>query len=160
MRCVHCDAEITSMTCEVDPRRAVRVYLAGCGHVLARDEVVKLWHGGIRCPVPDITGATLFAAERARHTEEGHTAEADAKLVGGELAWACWALLDAALSGNVGQAPAVWPERMRDRWPTSRSPLRLIIIAGSMLAAEADRRLAAGELPDQQPPDNPWDPAP
>jgi hypothetical protein len=151
MTCPTCGAALTRVDVEIDPRRAVRQFVTNCGHLLSVEEARTAYRHGLmpRPKFPEVTGANLFGAERDRHEiEEGHTPEADAKLVGGELAWACWALIDAALSGRtVEQAPAVWPERMRDRWPGDKPPLRKLIIAGSMLAAEVDRRLAAGETP-------------
>jgi hypothetical protein len=149
--CGTCGQPVTRVEVEIDPRRAERQFITQCGHLLAVDEARTAYRRGLmpRPRFPEVNGATLFGAERDRHlTEEGHTPEADAKLIRAELAWACWALVDAALSGRtVEQAPAVWPDRMRDRWPGDKSPLRKLIIAGSMLAAEVDRRRAAGETP-------------
>lgn len=150
--CPTCHQKLTRVQVVIDPRRAERQFVADCGHLLSIEEARGAWRIGLmpRPGIPEVTGATLFEAERARHfSEEGHTAEADAELVNDELAWACWALIDAALSGrDVEQAPALWPERLRESWPGEKSPLRKLIIAGSMLAAEVDRRLAAGETPD------------
>jgi hypothetical protein len=149
--CPTCRAPLTRVDVEIDPRLAVRRFVTGCGHELAIEHARDAYRRGLmpRPRIPEVSGSTLFEAERARHiAEEGHTPEDDADLVGSELAWACWALIDAALSGRaVEQAPAVWPERLRGDWPQDMSPLRRLIVAGSMLAAEVDRRLAAGETP-------------
>lgn len=152
MRCTTdgCAVDVERVECTLNPRTAKREYRAGCGHELTETEARTAWSLGVEIgPVPPIDGTHLIAAERARHTgEEGHTAAADAELVGSELAWACWALIDAALSDRqVEQAPPVWPERLRDRWPGGKSPMRDLIVAGSMLTAEIDRRLKAGETP-------------
>lgn len=151
MICPTCSTMILRVDVSIDPRLAVRQFVTDCGHQLSIEQARAAYRRGLmpRPKIPDVSGATLFEAERARHLgEEGHTPEADADLVGSELAWACWALIDAALSGReVEQAPSVWPERLRGDWPTDKSPLRLLIIAGSMLCAEVDRRLAAGETP-------------
>lgn len=150
MNCPTCETQVQRVDVVIDPRRAERQFVTDCGHLLAIEEARTAWRQRLlHHTIPEVTGATLFAAERLRHlTEEGHTVEADAELVNDELAWACWALIDAALSGRaVEQAPALWPERMRESWPAVKSPLRKLIIAGSMLAAEVDRRLAAGETP-------------
>jgi hypothetical protein len=93
--------------------------------------------------VPPITGATLIGAERERHlSEEGYTPEHDAQHVRGELPWAAFAVLDAAAGDAVpdGEPPQVWPWG-EDRWPSTQDPLRLLVIAGSFVAAEIDRRL-------------------
>jgi hypothetical protein len=149
MRCQTCGATVDRLACEVDPRRAVLVWLAGCGHLLTDHEAQTAWRThGLRCHVPDIDGPSLIAAERARHTgEEGHTPDKDAALTGGQLSWAAWSLIDRAGAKHpVEQPPSVWP-LPRDRWPRTTSPLRLLIIAGSFIAAEIDRRLARGEKP-------------
>lgn len=151
MICTDCSTGIGHVDVIIDPRLAERQFVADCGHLLEIEQARIAWRQGLipRPAIPEVTGTTLFAAERLRHfTEEGHTVDADAELVGSELAWACWALIDAALSGRqVEQAPSVWPERLRGDWPQEMSPLRRLIVAGSMLAAEVDRRLAAGETP-------------
>lgn len=149
--CPECRSTLTRVDVDIDPRQAVRRFVANCGHVLSIEDARRAYRRGLmpRPRIPEVSGSTLFEAERSRHiAEEGHTPEADAELVGSELAWACWALIDAALSGRaVEQAPGVWPERLRGDWPQDMSPLRRLIVAGSMLAAEVDRRLAAGETP-------------
>jgi hypothetical protein len=151
MICPTCATNVTRVDVSIDPRHAERLFVADCGHPLTIEQARNAYRQGLmpRPKIPEVCGATLFEAERARHfAEEGHTPESDADLVGSELAWACWALIDAALSGReVEQAPSVWPERLRGDWPTDKSSLRLLIIAGSMLCAEVDRRLAAGERP-------------
>lgn len=100
--------------------------------------------------IPRLDGSTLIAAERDRQpAEEGFTAEHDARHAGNELAWAAWSFLDRAASGhdpNDPEPPQMFPWD-KSWWKPGRSPLRLLIIAGALVAAEIDRRLAAGEKP-------------
>jgi hypothetical protein len=150
VKCSTCNAEIKRITVTVDPRQAALEFRANCTHELTADEARTGWR--LKIPmteIPDVTGATLIAAERGRQiTEEGHTPEADAELVGGELSWAVWALIDTALSNReVEQAPSVWPERLRGDWPAGKSKVRKLIIAGALIAAEIDRLRADGETP-------------
>lgn len=150
MKCTTCHVEIKRITVTIDPRRAALEFRANCGHELDAEEARAAWRLKIpMTPIPDVNGATLIAAERARQvTEEGHTPEADAELTGDQLAWAAWCLLDRAAATNpTEQTPAVWP-LPRDRWPRDdMSPLRLLTLAGAFVAAEIDRRLKAGETP-------------
>jgi hypothetical protein len=149
MNCTECGAELQHITITVDPRTAALVFRTNCEHELSADDARAAWRAGVFTgPVPQITGAALIAAERARQVvEEGHTEDTDATLTAGELAWAAWALLDAAGAKHpVEQAPQVWP-LARDRWPADKSLLRRYIIAGALIAAEIDRHLAAGETP-------------
>jgi hypothetical protein len=150
MKCVTCGAEVERMTCTIDPRRAALAFIANCGHEMTVEEARTAWRLNIfpANAVPVVNGATLIGAERERHAaEEGHTPESDAEFTGAQLAWAAWCLLDRAAATNpTEQAPAVWP-LPRDRWPADKSATRLLIIAGSLIAAEIDRRLAAGETP-------------
>lgn len=151
MKCSTCNTEIERITVTVDPRRAALSAVPDCGHEMTPDEANQAWrsHSIPMSPIPAVNGATLIAAERGRQvTEEGHTLEADAELVGGELAWAVWALIDTALSERqVEQAPSVWPERLRGDWPADKSKVRKLIIAGALIAAEIDRLRADGETP-------------
>lgn len=151
MKCTGCGSEVDGITCTINPRKAVREFRTSCGHEVTEDEARTAWRLKIPLspiPLPIVDGGNLIVAERRRHTtEEGHTPDKDAELAGSELAWSAWCLLDrAAADRPVEQAPSVWP-LARDRWPATRSPLRLLIIAGSFIAAEIDRRLAKGETP-------------
>jgi hypothetical protein len=150
VKCTGCGAEVERIECTINPRKETREFRTNCGHELTEDEARAAWRLGVEIgPVPEVNGATLIAAERARQiAEEGHTPEKDAELTGDELAWAAWCLLDRAAALNPPeQAPPVWPERMRDRWPTDKTPQRLLTIAGALIAAEKDRRRQAGETP-------------
>lgn len=151
MKCTECGAEVEHIDCTVNPREAVREFTTNCGHLISEDAAHAAWRDGVTVGpmlLPQVEGATLIGAERRRHVaEEGHTAEADADLVGDQLAWAAWCLLDRATAKNPPeQAPPVWPLPL-DRWPADKTPLRRLIIAGSFIAAEIDRLLAAGETP-------------
>lgn len=150
LRCPGCNQPIREVTCAVDPRTAGYRFTAGCGDDVHIDLARHLWDAGMRWHVPPITGATLVGAERDRHAaEEGHTRDEDAARTSSELSWAAWCLLDRAAAGvDPGHdgPPPVWP-LPRERWPFGKTPLRLLIIAGSFIAAEIDRRLAAGERP-------------
>lgn len=149
MNCTECRAEVKRVVCFIDPQKIEHVYVINCGHRMTETEAREAWRLGISIgPVPEINGASLINAERSRVlTEEGHTLENDAELTGDQLAWAAWCLLDRAAAENPPeQAPPVWP-LPRDRWPRPKTPLRWLIIAGQFIAAEIDRRLAAGEGP-------------
>lgn len=151
MNCLECGQPIGRIECGVNPRNAVREFVTDCGHLIDEDAARTAWRVGVPVgptALPEVEGATLIGAERRRHVaEEGHTAEADAELTGDQLAWAAWCLLDRAGAKNPPeQAPSVWPLPL-DRWPADKTPLRRLIIAGSFIAAEIDRRLAAGETP-------------
>jgi hypothetical protein len=145
MRCTECDAPIRAVRCDLDPRTAAHRFTASCGHDVAIEAARHLWTAGMRWEVPPRTGARLIDAERRRHTsEEGYDAAVDAEHTSNELPWSAWCLLDrAAKDADPAHAgpPATWP-LPRDRWPRTDDPLRLLIIAGSFIAAEIDRRLA------------------
>lgn len=91
----------------------------------------------------DRTGAEMIAAERQRQIErEGWTAEHDDEHEWGELAraGACYADHTAAmLEGQETDDPhPFWPWRTEDWKPTS-DPIRDLVKAGALLAAEIDR---------------------
>lgn len=151
MKCVECGAEIERVECVINPREEIREFRPGCGHLLTEDAARTAWRLGVPIgpqPLPEVDGASLIAAERARQiAEEGHTAESDAALTGDELAWAAWCLLDRANAKHpTEQAPPVWP-LPRDRWPDTSDPDRLLTIAGALIAAEKDRRRKARQTP-------------
>lgn len=149
MKCTNCGAELEHITVTLDPRTAAFTFTTNCEHNLTVEEARTAYRLGVFTgPVPDRSGAALIAAERRRQVaEEGHTADTDAALTPGELAWAAWALLDTAGAKHpVEQAPQVWT-LARDKWPADKSLLRKYIIAGALIAAEIDRHLAAGETP-------------
>jgi hypothetical protein len=110
-----------------------------------------------REPVP--TGTVLIELERWRQVNnEGFTSEHDRDHDDGELAKAaaCYALhAGSGHAGNWGSSPDVpyegprykpldWPWD-RKWWKPSDNTLRDLVKAGALLAAEIDRRIAAGE---------------
>jgi len=94
-----------------------------------------------------VTGLEMIAAERKRQIEvEGWTPEHDAEHVFGEMTLAaiCYAE-DAKLNDYCPSAPQKWP--WAREWWKPASPIRMLVKAGALLAAEIDRRLACGEMP-------------
>jgi hypothetical protein len=118
--------------------------------VLDDQQAVAVRREGLPVEVPHVDGATLIASERARQpAEEGFHPDHDAQHASNELAWAAWAYLDRALgSGDPTdtEPPSMFPWD-RSWWKPGKSPLRLLIIVGALIAAEIDRRLARGEKP-------------
>jgi hypothetical protein len=149
LACSICGERTTGVQAEVDPRRATLTFTAQCGHLIPREEAKDAWRAGARWHTPKITGATLIDAERRRQpAEEGYTSEHDQSHDTGELAWAAWCYLDQAATGMHGDdgPPRMWPWEP-EAWKPEKSPMRLLIVAGALIAAEIDRRLAAGEKP-------------
>jgi hypothetical protein len=149
--CTMCEQRVTDVSAAVDPRKATLMFTAGCGHWLTRDEARRAHRDGLRWHTPLIDGASLVAAERVRHvTEKGYDAAHDAQHSPTDLPWATWCLLDLAVSGvdpdadPVPAVPTMWPWEP-ESWKPGKSPLRALVVAGSLVCAEIDRRLAAGE---------------
>lgn len=100
------------------------------------------------------TGAELIAAERTRQVEqEGRTPAHDAQHGGGELASAAvayisWALcLEAPgnpLAAPDDEPPASWPW-WHSEFKPSPDPVRSLVKAGALIAAEIDRIQAASD---------------
>ncbi|MBU1229531.1 MAG: hypothetical protein KKA55_01740 [Proteobacteria bacterium] len=98
-----------------------------------------------------LTGIGLIAQERSRQVhEKGFSLEHDAQHTSGELAQAaayyCWPAADEKLSRKLlfpDEWEWRWAKREGDRKPT----LRDLVKAGALIAAELDRRLASGEVP-------------
>lgn len=142
MQCRECQTTIIAIDAEVDPRAISLRFKAQCGHLVSAADTRALWQAGMRWALPVVDGVTLGAAERYRQVhEEGYTAEHDAALEPNDLTWAAWCLLDAAASDSpVHDAPKMWPEGAGD-WKPEHSPLRRLVIAQALIAAEIDRRL-------------------
>lgn len=88
-------------------------------------------------------GAARITAERQRQIEaEGYTPEHDAGHIRMELVRAAKAYL-LAVHSSIPDAIRSWPWQ-RDGFMVS-TPLRSLEKAGALIAAEIDRRLAAGE---------------
>lgn len=98
-------------------------------------------------------GLQLIEAERRRQVEdEGFSAEHDAKLRRGNLALAAVAYAAKAVkdidyhnrSGGLEAAIRLWPWQPSDYRPTPNDPIRELVKAGALIAAEIDKLLAAG----------------
>jgi hypothetical protein len=92
------------------------------------------------------TGIELIAVERQRQIEvEGWTPEHDDDHDCGELAsaGACYALVQEEMIGADWE-PAFWPWD-RKWWKPSPDPIRNLIKAGALIAAEIDRLQRAAQ---------------
>jgi hypothetical protein len=91
-----------------------------------------------------MTGAGLIAVERVRQTsEEGWTPEHDDKHTNEELANAATDYIDVAAIIAHGfkdyhRAPFGWPFE-KEAWKPSPDPIRNLVKAGALIAAEIDR---------------------
>ena len=104
------------------------------------------------------TGVELIAAERWRQVDvEEWTAEHDADHRDGELAWAaCYYAMPCMIFRRCadGHPCPITPDEvfLETNWSrawakrASKSRLRQLVVAGALIAAEIDRRLAAGEV--------------
>lgn len=95
------------------------------------------------------TGISLITAERKRQVEqEGWTPEHDAKHTKGELAQAacyyCWPDASEGVCRSL-LFPDTWAKRHAKREGDKKPTLRDLVKSGALIAAEIDRRLAAGE---------------
>lgn len=91
----------------------------------------------------DMTGVDMIAAERNRQiTQEGWTAEHDDGHKHGEMAVAADAYIFAALA-NVTKVKVMktilWPWKDEDWKPSHTDPVRNLVKAGALIAAEIDR---------------------
>ena len=88
-----------------------------------------------------LDGAVAILRERMRQVlVEGYEPEQDRALTGNELAWASFAYVDRALSDHPQDPtpPLMWP-LSEDLWKPG-DPVRMLVKAGALLAAEIDRR--------------------
>lgn len=84
------------------------------------------------------TGAAKIAAERQRQVEEeGWTAEHDDQYRESDLGIAASGYLYVGLTGNASR-PIGWPWHP-DWWKPSDDPVRNLVKAGALIAAEIDR---------------------
>lgn len=86
------------------------------------------------------TAIELIAEERQRQIDaEGWTPEHDDEHCCGELADAAWCYLHYFMSFPfVGDAPTNWPWDL-SWWKPSDDPVRNLVKAGALIAAEIDR---------------------
>lgn len=150
---------MSGQTREQNQARLVRCS-AGCGALV--------WLAGALPTTADaefvcpscMTGAEMIAAERRRQVDvEGYTVEHDVVHEShGELATAAWAYLaDLVTDGDIDhfEEPEGWPwphygaageEVCGCTWkPTPDDPIRQLVKAGALIAAEIDRRKACNE---------------
>lgn len=106
------------------------------------------------------TGVELIADERERQvSQEGWTAEHDRAHVGGELVKAADCYIYAAVAAGTQRIESLmevpcangpwgpsWPWH-KSWWKPSKDPVRNLVKAAALAAAEIDRRLACGETP-------------
>lgn len=100
-----------------------------------------------------MTGTELIAAERKRQVEvEGWTPEHDAEHASDQLVMAAMCYADEArfhpeklLAIGYSETPHGWP--WARVWWKPASPIRMLVKAGALIAAEIDRRIARGETP-------------
>ena len=93
-------------------------------------------------------GVDLIAKERRRQQRaEGWTADHDDAHEDGELAAAaaCYALRSRRRRYGDRRIPQKWP--WDSVWWNPKGPIRDLVRAGALIAAEIDRRLRAGEKP-------------
>lgn len=144
--CLDCGADVVEVTAAVDPQTLGWTHHAQCGHRLLPEVAASLAeHHGYTWTVPRVDGAALIAAERARQIRsEGYTPAHDATHTGSELAWAAHAYIQRALTGDSAREdpPTAWPWAPGE-WKPDKEPLRLLVIAGALLAAEVDAQLTA-----------------
>ncbi len=100
-----------------------------------------------------MNGVELIAAERKRQVEvEGFTPEHDAKIRKGNLALAGAVYAGKAArdldwhnrSGSMDGLIRLWPWQPSDFKPTPDDPIRQLVKASALIAAEIDKLLAAG----------------
>lgn len=94
-----------------------------------------------------MSGVEMISAERQRQIEaEGWTPEHDAEYMDGDLVSAAMCYADHAAGGDwlhdlgwTGEGvPPNWPWH-RDWWKPSDDPIRNLVKAGALIAAEIDR---------------------
>lgn len=91
-----------------------------------------------------MTGVELIAAERRRQVEqEGWTTKHDDSHCEGEMIEGARAYLSAAFLAEVGRTwhgdpPPTWPWN-QSSWKPSDDPIRNLVKAGALIAAEIDR---------------------
>lgn len=100
-----------------------------------------------------LTGVHLIATERARQIkDEGWDESHDSEHENGEmaLAAACYAIVDSEAIAQHGFLDDLWgmlwpTTSWSIRWWKPKDPIRNLVRAGALIAAEIDRRLRVGE---------------
>lgn len=94
-------------------------------------------------------GSFLIVQERSRQIEiEGYDLDDDVRRQPeGELAIAAWCYLGGVVGvqfpDDSDNPPPDWPWDLKRHWkPTPGDPIRQLVKAGALIAAEIDRRLA------------------
>jgi hypothetical protein len=99
---------------------------------------------GLGSDGPESSGVALIAAERARQvTAEGYTPEHDAHHGDGDLIRAAVAYATAAVGATEEHTAAWWPWD-RPGFKPGDGPLRALVKAGALIAAEIDRLIDNG----------------
>jgi hypothetical protein len=114
-------------------------------------KIAKLEAENQRLRAPVSSGVVLIAAERQRQIDvEGWTAEHDDDHTNGQLAraGACYAIRSGRHDNKYAYTPLAWPWDT-EWWKPSPDPIRNLVKAGALIAAEIDRlqRLAARAKP-------------
>ena len=92
-----------------------------------------------------MTGAELIAQERQRQVDvEGWTEQHDAEHTAGELAgaaraYARFAQMQVCKQKISVNPPLSWPDWDEEWWKPSPEPIRNLVKAGALIAAEIDR---------------------
>jgi hypothetical protein len=108
--------------------------------------IVARWASTPSAPRESLDGASLIAAERQRQTEvEGWTPEHDNEHRYGEMAKAALCYADYAAT-QANHPMLINPEGTHEAWPwadewwkPSPDPIRNLVKAGALIAAEIDR---------------------
>ena len=148
------DYEVPSWT--DDPLKAIRFARREDAEEFARGDedawtivllsAVLLMNNLVATKKEPLTGVELIAAERQRQVEvEGWTPEHDDEHRSGELGMAAQAYIDGSRKAvhatsdlwKLG-APTVWPWET-SWWKPSDDPIRNLVKAGALIAAEIDR---------------------
>lgn len=112
-----------------------------CGEPMPPGEEVFKFHGySGPCPKPPMmSGAMQIATERGRQiTAEGWSAEHDDRHINGELRDAAIAYAMICDDRAPFDLASVWPWEMK-WWKPSDDPVRNLVKAGALIAAEIDR---------------------
>jgi hypothetical protein len=142
---------MSGRTSEQNQARLVRCS-AGCGTLVwLKGALPVAADADFVCP-NCMTGAELIAAERRRQVDvEGYAVADDvARQPDGELAVAAWCYLSGVVGvqfPDSGDNPHPdWPWDLKRHWkPTPGDPMRQLVKAGALIAAEIDRRKACNE---------------